>query len=103
MVTVLEEDTTEEQRSIVLFLWSKGLNAKDIHRETFPAYGGKHLSRKAVHNWVDEEVETKVRKWLKQQSKDFYVAGFDAQVRRWDKCISVGGEYFCTSVSLGRS
>jgi hypothetical protein len=35
--------------------------------------------RKAVHNWVekcgklfadDEEVETEVRKWLRQQSKD---------------------------------
>jgi hypothetical protein len=43
------------------------------------------MSRKAVHNWVgnrgrrfadDEEVETEVRKWLRQQSKDFYAAGF---------------------------
>jgi hypothetical protein len=34
-----------------------------------------------------------VRKWLRQQSKDFYVAGFDAQVKRLDKCISVGGGY----------
>jgi hypothetical protein len=29
----------------------------------------------------DEEVETEVWKWLKQQSKDFYAAGFDALVR----------------------
>jgi hypothetical protein len=29
--------------------------------------------------------------WLRQQSKDFYAAGFDALVRRWDKCINVGG------------
>jgi hypothetical protein len=40
-----------------------------------------------------EEVETEVRKWLRQQSKDFYVAGFGALVKRWDKCISVGGGY----------
>jgi hypothetical protein len=26
-------------------------------------------------------------------SKDFYAAGFDALVKRWDKCISVGGRY----------
>jgi cation transport regulator ChaB len=39
----------------------------------------------------DEEVETEVRKQLKQQSKDFYAAGFDTMVKRWDKCISVGG------------
>jgi hypothetical protein len=31
----------------------------------------------------DEEVETEVRKWLKQKSKDFYSAGFDALVKRW--------------------
>jgi hypothetical protein len=41
----------------------------------------------------DKEVETEVRKWLKQKSKDFYAAGFDALVKRWDKCISVGGGY----------
>jgi hypothetical protein len=34
-----------------------------------------------------------VRKWLRQQSKRFYVAGFDAVVKRWNKCISVGGGY----------
>jgi hypothetical protein len=58
-----------------------------------PVYGGKCLSRKVFHNWVDGEVETEVRKWLRQQSKDFYTAGFDALVKRWDKCISVGGGY----------
>jgi hypothetical protein len=25
--------------------------------------------------------------------KNFYAAGFDALVKRWDKCISVGGGY----------
>jgi hypothetical protein len=32
--------------------WAKGLNAKGIHKEMFPVYGGKCLSRKAVHSWV---------------------------------------------------
>jgi hypothetical protein len=40
-----------------------------------------------------EEVETEVQKWLRQQSKDFYLVGFNALVKRWDKCISVGGGY----------
>jgi hypothetical protein len=63
-VTVLEEYPTEKQSSAVRFLWAKRLNAKDIHKEMFPVDGGKCLSRKAVHNWVekrfadDEEVET---------------------------------------------
>jgi hypothetical protein len=30
----------------------------------------------------DEEVETGVWKWLRQRSKDFYAAGFDALVKR---------------------
>jgi hypothetical protein len=60
------------------------------------------LSLKAIHNWVekcakrfadDEEVETEVWKWLRQQSKDFYAAGFDALVKRWDKCNNIGEAY----------
>jgi hypothetical protein len=41
----------------------------------------------------DEEVETEVRKWLRQQSGDFHTAGFDALVKRRDKCINVGVGY----------
>jgi hypothetical protein len=54
MASVLEECTTEEQRSLVRFLWPKALNAKDIHKGMFPVYGLKCLSRKAVHNWVEK-------------------------------------------------
>jgi hypothetical protein len=47
--------TTEEQRSVLLFfLWEKGLNAKDIHKEIFPTYGGKFLWRKSDQNWVEK-------------------------------------------------
>jgi hypothetical protein len=51
-VQMLEEYTTEEQRSVVLFLWAEGPYAKDIHKEMFPVYGGRCWSRKAVHNWA---------------------------------------------------
>jgi hypothetical protein len=34
-----------------------------------------------------------VWKWLRQQSKCFYAAGFDALVKRWDKDINVDGRY----------
>jgi hypothetical protein len=54
-MTVLEECNTEEQCSFMrFFLWAKGLNAKDIHKEMFPVYGGKCLSCKAVHNWIEK-------------------------------------------------
>jgi hypothetical protein len=54
MATVLEECNTEEQCSAVRFVWAEWLNAKDIHKEIFPAYVGKCLSRKAVQNWIEE-------------------------------------------------
>jgi histone-lysine N-methyltransferase SETMAR len=41
----------------------------------------------------DEEVETEMWKWLRQQSKDFYAMGFDAVVNRWDKYVNVDGGY----------
>jgi hypothetical protein len=99
-MTVLEY-ATEKQRPLMCFL-SAGLSAKDIHKEMFPVYCGKCLSRKAVHNWVekrgkrcadDEGVETDVRKWLRQQSIGFYAAGFDALVKRCDERIDAGLEY----------
>jgi hypothetical protein len=37
--------------------------------------GGKYFA--------DEEVETEVLKWLRQQSKDVYATDFDALVTRW--------------------
>jgi hypothetical protein len=70
---------------------AKGLNAKDVHKEMFPVYGGKYLSRKAVPNCVEKfsqrrskisDDEMGVLNWLRQQSKDSYAAGFDALVKR---------------------
>jgi hypothetical protein len=47
---VLEEYTTEENITVARFVWTKGLDAKDINKEMFPVSGGKCLSRKAVVN-----------------------------------------------------
>jgi hypothetical protein len=33
------------------------------------------------------------RKWLTQQSIDFYAVGFDVMVKRWNMCINVGAGY----------
>jgi hypothetical protein len=47
------------------------VDKENIHKEMFPVYGGKRLSRKTVHNWVanvsladDEVVETTVKRLL---------------------------------------
>jgi hypothetical protein len=54
MATVLEEYTTEEERSGACCLWARELNADDIHKEFFPVYGVECLLCTAVHNWVEK-------------------------------------------------
>jgi hypothetical protein len=101
MATLIEGLLPKSSVLLCVSFVGKGHNVKDIRKNMFPVYG-KCLSRKAVHSLVDkhgksfaddEEIETEVRKWLRQQSKDFYAAGFDALVNRSDKCINVGGGY----------
>jgi hypothetical protein len=62
----------------------------------FHVYCGKCLSRKAVHNLVEKFSQGRskfaddTRPGAEEDeitSKDFYAAGFDALVKRWDKCI----------------
>jgi hypothetical protein len=72
---MVEECNTEEQRSVVHFLWAKGLSAENVHKEMFHVYSGKCFSRKAVHSWAEKssqgrskvaDDETETRKCLRQ-------------------------------------
>jgi hypothetical protein len=52
------------------------------------------LSRNSLKDFRKSQImPNQVRKWLRQQSKDFCAAGFYAQVKRWDECINVGAGY----------
>jgi hypothetical protein len=95
---VLEECPTEEQHPFVLFCGQKDSMQRIFIKKCFLSMVGsvcrvRRFSLGGKHFVNDKEVETEVRKWLRQQSKDFYAAGFDAMVKRWDKGISVGGGY----------
>jgi hypothetical protein len=82
MATVLEECSTEEQRSVLQFLWAKGLSAKDIHKEMFRVYGGKCLLRKAVRNWVEKFSQGRSKVADDAPPVAEVAAGFDALVER---------------------
>jgi hypothetical protein len=67
-----------------------------------PFYGGKCLSRKAVYSCVEKFSQGHLKvaddaqpgaEVTEAAVKDFYAAGFDALVKRWDECINVGGGY----------
>jgi len=101
--------TTIEQSGVVRFLWAKNMEAKDIHKEMLSMYGEHCLSRQAIHNWVqnfsegrtsieDEHragrpVEIATPETFRQQPKEFYAAGFQGLVKRWDKCLNLYGDY----------
>jgi hypothetical protein len=53
--------------------------------------GGSRISLEDIRK--QQMMPDQMRKWLGQQSKDFCAAGFDALVKRWDKCISFGAGY----------
>ena len=67
------------------------------------AHVGEHcLSRQAVHNlvqkfsegWTSIEDEHRVgRITFRQQPKEFFAAGFQGLVKRWDKCLNLYGDY----------
>jgi len=78
------------------------MEAKDIHKEMLPIYGEHCLSLQAVHNWVQkfsegrtsiEDEHRAVRAWFRQQTKEFFAAGFQGRVKRWDKCLNLYGDY----------
>jgi len=41
----------------------------------------------------DPAVERAVRAWFRQQPKEFFAAGFQGLVKRWDKCLNLYGDY----------
>jgi len=94
--------TTIEQRGVVRFLWAKDMAAKDIHKDaayvrwTLPVTSSspliQHLSGERFPD--DDAVERAVCAWFRQQPQEFYVAGFQGLVKRWDKCLNLFGDYF---------
>ena len=41
----------------------------------------------------DDAVERAVCAWFRQQPQEFYAAGFQGLVKRWDKCLNLYGDY----------
>jgi hypothetical protein len=41
----------------------------------------------------DEELQSSVVGWLQSQAVEFYDCGIQKLVKRYDKCLNVGGNY----------
>ena len=51
MAAPFEARTREEQRSVIRFLGSDGVNPREIHRRMKMQYGDACLSLQQVYNW----------------------------------------------------
>jgi hypothetical protein len=70
--------------SCAFHLWKKYLNANNIYKETFLFYGGKCLSRKAVHNWIEKFSE---RHSLKSQMMPYQAMKSETTAKRLLRCV----------------
>jgi hypothetical protein len=102
MSTVLEGYTTEKLRPLVRLYGQKDSMQKIFIKKCFLFMLGRvcrvnRFRTGSINSLKDVQksqmMPDQVPKWLRQQSKYFYAAGFDALVKRWDKCINVGGGY----------
>ena len=48
---------------------------------------------RSKHYSSDEKVKSVVKKWLKEQSTEFYGAGIQAVIRKWNIAIERNGDY----------
>ncbi|GBM02874.1 hypothetical protein AVEN_52048-1 [Araneus ventricosus] len=69
------------------------LQQPDLAPSDFHLFGPlkQHLGDK--HFADDDDVQHEVLLWMRQQPEEFYAAGVGALIKRWDKCINIGGDY----------
>jgi hypothetical protein len=94
--------TTEEQRSVAHFCGQKDSIQIIFVKNFFLFTVGSvcHVKRFIIRSrnslkdvQKSQMMPDQVRKWQRQQPKDFYAVGFDALVKQQDKCSNVGGGY----------
>ncbi|GFX69245.1 hypothetical protein TNCV_3564211 [Trichonephila clavipes] len=61
----------------------------------------QHLGGKQCAD--DEGVQHEVLLWMRQQAKEFYAAGIEALIKRWDKCINVASVAYTKVSGLSKS
>ncbi|GBO08828.1 hypothetical protein AVEN_237620-1, partial [Araneus ventricosus] len=68
------------------------VDAVALTNQTFHLFGPlkQHLG---VKHFADDDVQHEVLLWMRQQPKELYAAGIGALIKRWDKCINIGGDY----------
>jgi hypothetical protein len=62
---------------------------------TLPVSSGSPLKHLSGDRFPDDgAVERAVCAWFRQQAQEFYAAGLQGLVKRWDKCLNLFRDYF---------
>ena len=54
MTTPVAEYTSEEQRTVIQFLWSKGVSGAEIHWSFLTQYRNSALPKRNVYKWIEK-------------------------------------------------
>ncbi|GBL68611.1 hypothetical protein AVEN_155785-1, partial [Araneus ventricosus] len=65
----------------------------DLAPSDFHLFGTLKQHLGDQHFADDDDVHHEVLLWMRQQPKEFYAAGIGAMIKRWDKCVNIGGDY----------
>uniref|UniRef100_A0A4W6C880 Histone-lysine N-methyltransferase SETMAR n=1 Tax=Lates calcarifer TaxID=8187 RepID=A0A4W6C880_LATCA len=65
----------------------------DLAPSDFHLFGPLKAFTRGTKFESDDEVKSVVSDWLRHQSKDFYAEGIQKLVHRWEKCVTVLGDY----------
>ena len=65
----------------------------DLAPSDYHLFGPMKEGLRGKHYPSDEEVKSAVKKWLKEQSREFYEAGIHALIRRWNIAVERNGDY----------
>ena len=101
MAVPLSTCTVEEQRSVIRFLWSKGVKPSEINKRMkfsmapsdFHLFGPMKEHFRGQKFADDDEVMEAVQSWLKAKPKSFFLEGIRKLVDRWTNCVTKQGDY----------
>ncbi|GBM69100.1 hypothetical protein AVEN_178178-1 [Araneus ventricosus] len=82
----------QDENRLVLSLGIK-VDALTLTNQTFHLFGPLKQYLGGKHFADDNDVQHEVLLWMRQQPKEFYAAGIGALIKRWEKCINIGGDY----------
>ena len=68
--------------------YSPDLAPSDLH-----LFGPLQAFTKGTKFESDDEVKSVVSDWLRHQSKDFYAEGIQKLLHRWERCVTVLGDF----------